>query len=186
MSGKCKLAVLISGNGSNFQAIVEATLSEKLNGEVVLLLSNKKEAYGLKRAAAYQIPHYVIHNEAEAISLLEQYGADLICLAGFMRVLSPLFVQRFAGRILNIHPSLLPDFPGLDVIAKTWKARVSKTGVTIHYVDEGLDTGSILLQESLPILKNESLESLRAKIHALEHQLYPKAIQIAIASLKKK
>lgn len=180
MSRKKNLAVLISGFGSNLQAIVDACADPDFPAVVALVISSNASAYGLKRAEQHRIPSVVTADESPFIPLMARYDIDLLCLAGYMKILSPDFVRRFSGRILNIHPSLLPQFPGRKAIEKAWRASVKETGVTVHFVDEGIDTGPIVLQESIPIREGESLESLEARIHALEHRIYPQAIRQVI------
>lgn len=177
MLRKKNLAVLISGVGSNLQAIVDACADPDFPAAVALVISSNASAYGLKRAKRHRIPSVVTTAESDFIPLMTRYDIRFLCLAGYMKILSPDFVRRFYGRILNIHPSLLPQFPGRKAIEKAWRAGVKETGVTIHFVDEGIDTGPIVLQESISIKEGESLESLEARIHALEHRLYPQAIR---------
>ena len=178
-----RVAVLISGHGSNLQAILDQADGYR----VVLVISNEKKAYGLRRAEEAGIPATVVSHrdfetreafEEKLIELLDQTGIDVIALAGFMRILTKKFVGHYPKRILNIHPALLPSFPGINAIEKAWRSGVEETGVTVHFVDQGVDTGPILLQEKIPIDPGESLESLTERIHEVEHCLYPKAIRL--------
>ena len=178
-------AVLISGNGSNLQAMIEAVEKKKILGQICCVLSNKKDAYGLIRAEEAGIPTEVIDNkdyssrqefEEKMRKVLNRYGPNLVVLAGFMRILSPLFVKHYSGRTLNIHPSLLPDYPGLDTHRRVLKSDDKYHGVTIHFVNEALDGGPICAQSSLEI-NTSSEKKLEQQIHKLEHKLYPKVIR---------
>ncbi len=173
-----RLAVLASGSGSNFETLARAL--EPTEHDCVLLVCDRKDAGALARAERLGVPRAVVsyagrlrgQAEAEIESLLAGSGADLVALAGFLRVLSPSFVRRRAGRILNIHPALLPAYPGLDALRRAWDAGEESFGVTVHLVDEGLDTGPILRQEKLRRRPGEGFEDLEARVHALEHELY--------------
>jgi phosphoribosylglycinamide formyltransferase 1 len=185
--GKIRVAVLVSGNGSNLQAILDAASSPSYPAEVALVLSNKPDAFALERArkagiSAEVIPHTTFPDrksfEDALIASLEKARAALVVLAGFMRVLSPHFIRRFSGRILNIHPALLPSFPGTQAIEQAWNHGVKVTGVTVHFVDEGTDTGPIVLQEAIAVSPKETLESLEKKVHSVEHRLLPEAIRL--------
>lgn len=184
---RVKVAVLVSGHGTNLQAILDASAVPGFPAQVILVVSNKAEAFALERARKAGIPTKVIsqssfndreHFEDALIAAIEKAQADLVILAGFMRVLSPRFVGRFRNRILNIHPALLPAFPGTNAIAQAWSYGVKVTGVTVHVVDEGTDTGPIVLQEAIPVFPKESLESLEKKVHSVEHRLFPEAIRL--------
>lgn len=183
------IAVLCSGQGTNLQAILDAARTGRLRARVALVIADRAEAYALIRAARARVPAAFINPaafpsreafERQLIKMLEASGARLVCLAGFMRVLSPAFVRRFRNRLLNIHPALLPAFPGAQAIrdALAWGAKV--TGVTIHLVDEQVDHGPILLQEPLAIRPGETEARLLARVHRLEHRLYPKAIALML------
>lgn len=177
-----KIVVLISGNGSNLQAIIDA-IAEGLPATICAVISNKPEAYGLQRAAQANIPHHVLSpkNFSSAqdyeLALQEQvdfYQPDLIVLAGYMRILSAPTVQHWGThRIINLHPSLLPKYPGINTHERALKAKEKQHGVSIHFVTENLDAGPIIAQKSLEILPNETAESLEARIHEIEYQLYP-------------
>ena len=184
------LAVLCSGQGTNLQAILDATRSGRLRARVALVISDRKDAKALTRArragvtARFMDPRghpTRASYERTLIRLCEAHRVRLICLAGFMRILSPVFVHRFRHRILNIHPALLPAFPGSHAIRNTlrWGAKV--TGVTVHLVDEHVDHGPIILQEALAIRPGETEASVLARIHRLEHRLYPKAIGLVLS-----
>jgi phosphoribosylglycinamide formyltransferase-1 len=180
-----RLGILISGRGSNFEAIANAISRRKLDAEIAIVISNRAAAGGLEIARERGIPMRVIESrgmEREAydklvIEELRTHEVDLVCLAGFMRLLSASFVQAFPGRVLNIHPSLLPAFPGLDAQRQALEYGVKITGCTVHIVDEFLDSGPILVQSAVPVLDEDTVETLSARILAQEHLIYAKAIQ---------
>lgn len=178
------IVVLASGNGSNFQAIIDSINSGSINANIVLLITNNPEAYCIERALKSGIPFTILPDQKNRDAYAEQllielrsYNAELICLAGFMRVLSPLIVNKYRNKIINIHPSLLPAFPGLNAIEQALSAGVKETGATVHFVDEGVDTGPIILQESIEILPGENKKSLQSRIQKVEHLIYPQAIK---------
>jgi phosphoribosylglycinamide formyltransferase-1 len=192
-SSKYRLAILLSGRGSNFEAIADAVEQGRIPGaEIVAVISDVADAPGLSRARRRGLPAYSVdrrevpgrHAREEAISrILDQARADLICLAGYMRLLSPEFVARYRGRILNIHPALLPKFPGLDAQRRALEAGEPEAGCTVHFVDEGTDTGPVVLQKRVPILPGDTEESLSARILEAEHAAYPEAIALVLAEL---
>ena len=178
-------AVFISGNGSNLQAIIDATSNGLIDGQICCVLSNKKEAYGLARAKKSNIPTIVIeHQNYEnreefdnaLLQSLQKYNPDLIVLAGFMRILTPVFIKPYLGKLINIHPSLLPKYPGLNTHQKVIANKDTEHGVTVHFVDENLDGGPICAQSTMKVESND-IETLEKRIHELEHELYPKVIQ---------
>ncbi|MBI4432927.1 MAG: phosphoribosylglycinamide formyltransferase [Candidatus Omnitrophica bacterium] len=184
-----RLAVFCSGFGSNFQAIIDAVKKKKLNAHIALMVCDKPGAYAVTRAHKAGIPvvliqpgHFTSCGDYERIlvSILKSQNVDWIVLAGFMRIFSPVFVHAFKKRIVNIHPSYLPAFKGAHAIRDAFQAGVKETGVTVHLVTEKVDAGPILYQQKIDILKNETLKSLEAKIHKIEHRVYPKAIQETI------
>jgi len=181
-----RLAVFCSGNGSNFQAILDAVRKRRLKAEVALMVCDKPGAYAIQRAARSQVPSVVVSPklfksradyEKFLARVLKNQQVDVIALAGFMRILTPYFIRAFRNRILNVHPSLLPAFKGAHAIEDTLKAGVRETGVTVHVVTEKLDSGPILAQKKVPVLKSDTLKSLENRIHRIEHQIYPLAIQ---------
>jgi len=192
---KSRLAILLSGRGSNFEAIADAVLVGAIpSAEIVAVLSDVPEALGLARARQRGLPGAAVDrksyadrkaHEAEMLRQLDLARPDLVCLAGYMRLLSPEFVGRWRGRILNIHPALLPKFPGLDVQRRALEAGEKESGCTVHFVDEGTDTGPIVLQRRVPILPGDTEESLSARILAEEHLAYPEAISRVLATLPK-
>jgi len=193
-SHKClKITVLVSGRGTNLQAILEAQKAGTIQSEVTLVISNKKNATALERAKAFAIPTKVIPSNCdpkefflELKQAVQAAKPDLIVLAGFMKILPHDFVQTFPNRIINIHPALLPNFPGLDAQGQAIAARVKKTGCTVHFVDEGCDTGPIILQKTLKILPKETRDSLAERLLPLEHQTLIEAIQMIEAGKIKK
>lgn len=186
MSGprKPRLGILLSGRGSNFEAIANNVLSGKLHAEIAMVFSNKGAAPGLALAKELGFPTATlgsagverVHFDAKVAEILQGSGVDLVCLAGYMRLLSGRFVSQFAGRILNIHPSLLPAFPGLDAQHQAFSHGAKITGCTVHFVDENLDNGPILLQAPVPILDADTVETVSLRILAEEHRIYSEAI----------
>ncbi len=179
-----RLGILISGRGSNFEAIASAIARRKLDAEIAIVISNRVNAPGLEIARQRGIPMRVIASagiEREAydkllIEELETHQVDLVCLAGFMRMLSASVIRAFPNRVLNIHPSLLPAFSGLDAQRQALEYGVKIAGCTVHFVDEFLDSGPIILQAAVPVMEGDTLEALSARILAQEHVIYPKAI----------
>jgi len=179
------LGILISGRGSNFEAIDNSIARRKLDAEIAVVISNRESAPGLEIARQRGIPMRVIKSHGmgrEAydrllIDELRTHDVELVCLAGFMRLLSAGFVRAFPNRVLNIHPSLLPAFPGLDAQRQALEHGVRITGCTVHFVDEFLDSGPIVLQAAVPVLDGDTVDTLSARILAQEHVIYPKAIQ---------
>lgn len=185
MSSPCRIVVLISGNGSNLQAIIDAIASKEIAGEIVAVISNKTDAYGLERARKASIPAEVllyskyndraIYDQA-LMGLIDQYQADLVVLAGFMRILSDDFVNHYLGRMVNIHPSLLPKYKGLNTHRRVLEANETEHGATVHFVTPELDSGPIILQGKINISENDTEQGLAERIHQVEHQIYPHAI----------
>ncbi|NWK55548.1 phosphoribosylglycinamide formyltransferase [Verrucomicrobiaceae bacterium N1E253] len=187
--GKLKLGVLGSGSGSNMQAILDAIDDGSLQAEIVLVLSDNEDAYILERARKVGIAAEVIDcggyaqrfpeaSQLEVAQRLKQAGVEMVCLAGFMRLVKSPLLDAFPQRILNIHPSLLPAYPGL----MAWKQAVddgaTESGCTVHYVDAGMDTGPIVLQAKVPVLGDDTADSLHARIQVEEHRIYPEAIRV--------
>lgn len=179
-----KLGILLSGRGSNFEAIARNVQAGKIPAEIAVVISNKEEALGLVTArnlglATRFIPSKGKEREAfdrEVVAVLREFQVDLVCLAGFMRILSPYFIREFPGRILNIHPALLPCFPGVEAQKQALDYGVKFTGCTVHIVDEGVDTGPIVCQAVVPILDDDTAETLAARILKEEHRIYSEAI----------
>lgn len=181
---KPKVGILLSGRGSNFKAIAQNVQAGKLDCEIAIVFSNKPNAPGLQEAEAMGLPSAAISSagmdrveyDRKVAALLEEHQVDWICLAGYMRLLSGEFVARFPGRILNIHPSLLPAFPGLDAQHQALAHGVKVTGCTVHLVDENLDSGPILMQTAVPVRDDDTVESLSERILAAEHRIYSEAL----------
>ena len=181
-----RLGILISGRGSNFEAIANAIAQKKLDAEIAIVISNRGSAAGINVARDRGLPVRIMASagmERETydklvIDELMTHEVDLVCLAGFMRLLSTKFVQAFPNRVLNVHPSLLPAFAGLDAQMQALEYGVKITGCTVHMVDEFLDSGPILIQRAVPVLDKDTVESLSARILVQEHAIYPEAIQI--------
>ena len=181
-----RIAVFASGFGSNLQALIDYNKDHGLNGEIALVFSNNKDAFALERAEKSRIKSvfldpsdYVTREEFDEkiIKLLEEEKIDLVVLAGYMFLVSPIFVRKFKNRILNIHPALLPSFKGTHGIRDAYEYGVKVTGVTVHFVDEGLDSGPIVIQRTVDIDQDESIEELEEKIHRVEHEIYPLAVK---------
>ncbi len=181
-----KLGVLVSGGGTNLQAIIDAIEAGDLNAKITVVLSDNPEAYGLKRASAHGIPTEVVTRDGyptkktydtRAVELLRSHGVEYVVLAGFMRIISKVFLAAFPMRIINIHPSLLPSFPGLDVQQAAIEHGVRFSGCTVHFVDEGIDSGPIIIQAVVPVLDGDTEDLLSARILKEEHRIYPQAIQ---------
>lgn len=180
------IAVFISGSGSNLQSIIDAIEAGRVSARIVVVFSNEPDAYGLVRAHKHGIPSAVVNHrdyanrsefEAAVLAVLDKFPADLICLAGFMRLLTPQFLRRFPQRVINIHPALLPSFPGTHGQRDAFVYGVKFSGCTIHFVDEGTDTGPIIMQAVVPVLPDDDEERLKARILAQEHKIYPQVIQ---------
>ena len=185
-----RLAVLLSGRGSNFEALVDSVASGRIpNAEIAIVISNREGAPGIDRAqsrglAIRVLPSKGLEREVfdrQVIAVLHDHKVDLVCLAGYMRLLSPFFVQSFPNRILNIHPSLLPSFPGLESQRQALEYGVKFAGCTVHFVDENLDAGPIILQAVVPISDSDTESSLSEKILREEHRIYSEAVKIVLA-----
>lgn len=184
-----KIAVFASGSGSNFQAFIDVIQMGELDAEISLLVCDNLSAFAIERAKKVGIPSFVFNPkdystkqdyEKEIVEELKACGAEFIVLAGYMRLIGPTLLKEYEGRIVNIHPSLLPEFPGKDAIGQALHAGVKVSGVTIHFVDAGMDTGPIIVQERVRIEENETKESLQKKIHSVEHKLYPSILQMLL------
>src|SRR5229473_3368578 len=184
------IGVLLSGRGSNFEALADSIAAGRIPGaEIVLVISNREDAPGLARATALGIPTRVIPSKGLqrevydklVVTELKRSGVELVCLAGFMRLLSPYFVASFPQRILNIHPSLLPSFPGLEAQRQALEYGVKVSGCTVHLVDENLDAGPILAQAIVPVLDEDTDETLSARVLAMEHRIYTEAVRLILS-----
>jgi len=183
---KKKIGVLISGNGTNLQALIDACKNPSYPAEITTVISNKADAYGINRASEAGIPAHVINHKDYATreafdeamdKILMHHNVEIVCLAGFMRLLSAAFVAKWQGRMLNIHPSLLPKYKGGHAIRDALAAGEKVTGCTVHIVTPEVDSGPILLQAEVKILPNDTEETLAERIHAEEHKIYPKALR---------
>ncbi len=181
----CRLGILLSGRGSNFLAIAESIRTGRLKGaEIAVVISNVANAAGISAAERLGLPHAVLESkgrkreehDADVAESLRAYKVDLVCLAGYMRLLSPQFIAAFPNRILNIHPSLLPAFPGLEAQEQAFAYGAKVTGCTVHFVDEELDHGAIIVQRAIPVLDSDNEHSLAERILAEEHLAYTEAI----------
>ena len=186
MHKKTKLGVLASGKGTNLEAILKACKGKDYPAYVGVVISDQKEAPALQKATAQDVPGIFIdpklYETREAFDqmltlTLKQYQVDLVVLAGFMRILSPVFVHAFPKKAINMHPALLPKHPGKNAVEDALRSKEPKTGCTVHFIDEGVDTGPILAQAEVPILENDTVETLHKRIQIKEHELYPKVIR---------
>jgi phosphoribosylglycinamide formyltransferase-1 len=193
MTKKVKVAILISGRGSNMKALVKACEDVEFPAEIVLVLSNKIDAAGLEFAREKKIPTAVINHknfstreefDKKMSEEIEKFGAKVICLAGFMRLLSSEFVEQWFGRLINIHPSLLPEFKGADAVGDAIKAGAQISGCTVHLVSEEMDSGPIIWQSSVPVLEGDSKETLAARILEEEHLIYPEALKVICENIE--
>jgi phosphoribosylglycinamide formyltransferase-1 len=187
MSNLLKLGVLISGNGSNLQSIIDHIEKGSLTAVIKIVISNNPNAYGITRAKKHGIPFVVLKNgdfknkeefDLELIRILESKCVDLVILAGFMRIISPTILKAFPQKIMNIHPALLPSFPGIHGQKQALDYGVKISGCTVHFVDEGVDTGPIIIQSAVQVFDDDTEETLAARILTDEHRIYPQAIQL--------
>lgn len=181
-----RIAIFASGSGSNFEALVSACEAKEINAEVVLMVCDKKNAYVIERAKNHNVDTFVFsakhyeskaEYEAEIVQKLNDYNVDLVCLAGYMKLCGDVLLSNYEGKIINIHPALLPSFKGAHGILDAYNYGVKVFGVTVHYVDSGMDSGKIIDQMSFHIEDNDDLDSIETKIHAIEHVLYPSVVK---------
>lgn len=190
MSDKTRVAVLVSGGGTNLQALIDKNLAGELpQVELVKVIASKEGAFALERAAKAGIPTAVAKEQPAVLEELEKSGAEIIVLAGYMKVLSPEIIERYRNRIINIHPSLIPKycgkgFYGIRVHRAVIEGGEKESGATVHYVDEGVDTGKIILQEKVPVMEGDTPEELAARVLKTEHRILAEGLKIAIDSLK--
>lgn len=184
---KTRIGILISGSGTNLQAIIDSSERGEMNAEVVCVISNKAAAFGLERArkhgiAAIHLDHKAFSGRAEydaaVVEKLEEFKVDLVVLAGFMRIVTPVLLDAFPNRVMNIHPALLPSFPGLDAQKQALEYGAKIAGCTVHFVDAGTDTGPIIIQSAVAVQEDDTEETLSQRIHVEEHKLYPAAIRL--------
>jgi phosphoribosylglycinamide formyltransferase 1 len=187
MARPLRLGVLASGTGSNLKAILDACAKQAIPAEVAVAICNVPGAQALQRAARARVPAVLLpHREyarredydTRLVAELRSRGVELVCLAGFMRIVTPVLLSAFPQRVVNIHPSLLPAFPGMHGVRQALRAGVRVSGCTVHFVDEGTDSGPIIIQAAVPVLEGDTEESLAARILAQEHRIYPRAIQL--------
>lgn len=187
MADLLKLGVLISGNGSNLQSIIDHIEKGKLKAVIKIVISNNPDAFGIPRAQKHKIKTEILKQkdfkskeefDQNIIKILQENSVDLVVLAGFMRIISPAFLRAFPHRIMNIHPALLPSFPGLHAQKQAFDYGAKLTGCTVHFVDEGVDTGPIIIQAVVPVYDDDTQESLTERILEEEHRIYPQAIQL--------
>jgi phosphoribosylglycinamide formyltransferase 1 len=184
-----KIGILLSGRGSNFEAIADSIKAGRLHAEIAIVISNRADAPGLESAKRRGLNAHLIsskgrvreEHDAEVVAALKQAQADLICMAGYMRLLSPDFIRAFSNRIVNIHPSLLPAFPGMDAQKQALEYGVKVTGCTVHFVDEHLDHGPIILQKTVAVLDGDDVHTLSARILEREHTAYSEAIELVLS-----
>jgi len=185
-----RVAFFVSGSGTNMANLVKRISAGEIPAEAALVISNKSGVKALERAEEFGVPSVVISHKDyhsreafdEALAgCIDEHKIDLVCLCGFMRVLTEGFVRKYYGRIINIHPALLPAFPGAHAIKDAWDAKVKETGVTVHFVDSGVDTGPVILQRKVPVFPEDTLEALEARIHELEYRIYPEALSLVLS-----
>ncbi|HAX17295.1 MAG TPA: phosphoribosylglycinamide formyltransferase [Actinobacteria bacterium] len=181
-----RIAVFASGNGSNLQALIEYSMIKDINGDILIVFSNNPEAQALRRAEKHSIKTYYFSHrdfssrsdfDRKILELMLENKIDLICLAGYMLLLSPEFINNYENRIINIHPSLLPSFKGMHGIRDAFEYGVKVTGATVHFVDSELDNGPVIIQRAVEIEENETIKTLEEKIHKTEHLIYPLAVE---------
>ncbi len=185
-----RIVLLVSGSGTNMENLIKRMRSGEIPAEPILVISNRPEVGALDRAALLRVPACVIDHQQfkkredfdiELSRVIDSTAPDFICLAGFMRLLTPWFVRKYPKKLINIHPSYLPAFPGAHAIRDAYVAKVPETGVTVHYVDEGTDTGPVILQKKVPIYLGENLEAVEERIHQTEYELYPEALRLLLS-----
>lgn len=181
-----KLALFASGSGTNLENLIIECHNGRIPAQAVVVICDNPQAGAIAKAKNYGVRVQVFDRkefktkaefEAAIMKVIDEMRIDYLVLAGFMKILSPEFVRKYRGRIINIHPSLLPAFPGAHGIKDAFEAGVKETGVTVHFVDEGVDTGPVILQEKVPVAAGETMETLEAKVHAMEYKLYPEALR---------
>ncbi len=185
-----RLAFLVSGSGTNAENLIKRIHAGEIPAEAAIVISNKPGVKALERANELGVPAVVIPHkdyatreafDAALSACIDFHKIDYVVLAGFMRVLTPDFVRKYHGRLINIHPALLPAFPGAHAIKDAWEAKVTETGVTVHFVDSGVDTGPVILQRKVPVLPEDALEALEARIHEMEYEIYPQALKLVLS-----
>jgi phosphoribosylglycinamide formyltransferase 1 len=187
MTRPLRLGVLVSGSGSNLQAILDACAARRIPADVAVVICNVPDARALQRARDAHVPAVAVPHggyarredyDARLVAELRSHGVELVCLAGFMRIITPVLLSAFPQRVINIHPALLPAFPGMHGVRQAFRAGVRVSGCTVHFVDEGTDSGPILIQAAVPVLDGDTEDTLAARILEQEHRIYPRAIQL--------
>lgn len=182
-----KIGVLVSGSGTNLQAFIDAIAAKELDAEIVLVVSSRPDAYGIERAKAANIPVLVLNKgvyadpkaaDARIVAALQEAGAEYVFMAGYMRMVTPVMLDAFPNRVVNLHPALLPSFKGAHGIQDAFDAGVKYTGVTVHFANAEYDKGPIIAQEPVAVLETDTVETLEERIHAVEHRLYPATAQL--------
>ena len=182
-----KIGVLVSGSGTNLQAFIDAIAAKELDAEIVLVVSSRPDAYGIERAKAANIPVLVLNKgvyanqeaaDARIVAALQEAGAEYVFMAGYMRMVTPVMLDAFPNRVVNLHPALLPSFKGAHGIQDAFDAGVKYTGVTVHFANAEYDKGPIIAQEPVAVLESDTVETLEERIHAVEHRLYPATAQL--------
>ncbi|GAJ25185.1 phosphoribosylglycinamide formyltransferase [Liquorilactobacillus sucicola DSM 21376 = JCM 15457] len=190
-----KVAILASGNGTNFEILAKKFESNELAGKLALLFCDHPDAPVVKRAEKYQVPVRTftvkecggkLPYEERIMKILKEFQIDFIVLAGYLRVIGPTILQNYEGKIVNLHPAYLPEYPGLHSIERAFADHRKQTGVTVHFVDDGLDSGPIIRQEHVPILSTDTVETLEQRVHECEHRLYPQVIKEILPKFTKK
>ena len=190
-----RVAIFASGNGTNFEVLTKQFQNHQLAGNVVLLFCDHPDAYVMKRAQRLNVPAFswTVKEaggkeayEKRLLKLLQTQKIDLILLAGYLRMVGATILDQYEGRIINLHPAWLPEYPGLHSIERAYRDQVSATGVTVHFIDRGLDTGPIIMQERVPIHSDDSLAELEKRVHEVEHRLYPQAVKQVVSQLTTK
>ena len=189
-----RIAFLVSGSGTNMENLIKRIRAGEIPADPVIVISNKPGVKALDRAKEYGVPATVIPHKDyatrelfdEALArCIDSHESDYVVLAGFMRVLTEGFVKKYHGRLINIHPAFLPAFPGAHAIKDAWAAKVKETGVSVHFVDTGVDTGAIILQRKVPVLADDTLEALETRVHQVEYEIYPEALNLVLSGKAK-
>ena len=184
-----KVAIFVSGNGTNMENLIRAAREGKVPAEIELVISDNPAAGAIAKAEQYGVKVRIVERknfaskqefEDEITWYLQENKIDFVALAGFMKILSPEFVKRYWGRIVNVHPAYLPHFPGAHAIKEAFEAKVAETGVTVHFVDAGVDTGPVILQRKVPVHPDDTVEELETRVHAAEYEIYPEALKLVL------
>ena len=184
---KLKIGVLVSGSGSNLQALIDGAAAGELDIDIVQVISSRPDAYGIERAQKADIPVVAFNRDAYAdrlaaderiVDIMRQAGAEYLVMAGYMRMVTPVILRAYENRVVNLHPALLPSFVGAHAIQDAWDAGVKVTGITVHFANEEYDRGPIIAQRAIPVLEDDTVDTLEARIHEAEHELLPQVVQL--------